>query len=303
MLVVVVGCFGLASNIIGLFLFHGTYIWASCVSLLTPHSEHGHTHDHGHDHTHSSGEISGRPQEHGIIRETTGNKTPSISVVNGEREPLLINGSTTPIGSPINTILSPGRHGRSNSIDSISLFGHPIQNRQYIISKAEDMATNTGLSTSPPPSPHLQRHTSFNRSLSLHRRSASASNNFNRAAIPESEDGHDHSHSHSAVIDQSPASGTPIHKHPHQGSYDEELGKQSGHHHHGSMNMRALLLHVFGDALGNVGVISSGLIIWKTTWWWKYYSDPMISLLITIIIFSSALPLVKSASFILLQGK
>lgn len=57
------------------------------------------------------------------------------------------------------------------------------------------------------------------------------------------------------------------------------------------MNMHALLLHVLGDALGNVGVILTGLIIWKTTWEYKYYCDPVISLIITIIIFSSALPL------------
>ena len=57
-----------------------------------------------------------------------------------------------------------------------------------------------------------------------------------------------------------------------------------------------------GDALGNLGVIGSGLIIWLTTWQYRYYSDPIISLIITCIIFSSALPLVKSASFILLQG-
>jgi len=87
------------------------------------------------------------------------------------------------------------------------------------------------------------------------------------------------------------------------------------------MNMRALVLHVIGDALGNVGVIATGLIIWLTTWKYKYYCDPIISLVITIIIFSSALPLgeltihllsfvqnancialVRSASFILLQG-
>ncbi|KAG6845780.1 hypothetical protein H0H87_003834 [Tephrocybe sp. NHM501043] len=73
-------------------------------------------------------------------------------------------------------------------------------------------------------------------------------------------------------------------------------------HSHGSMNMRALVLHVIGDALGNVGVISTGLVIWLTQWSFKYYFDPMISLLITVIIFSSALPLVQSASFILLQG-
>ena len=65
----------------------------------------------------------------------------------------------------------------------------------------------------------------------------------------------------------------------------------AGGHSHGSMNMRALLLHVFGDALGNVGVIATGLVIWRTTWSFKYYFDPIISLVITVIIFSSALPL------------
>lgn len=57
------------------------------------------------------------------------------------------------------------------------------------------------------------------------------------------------------------------------------------------MNMRALVLHVLGDALGNVGVIATGLVIWFTTWEYKFYFDPVISLVITVIIFSSALPL------------
>jgi solute carrier family 30 (zinc transporter), member 1 len=85
------------------------------------------------------------------------------------------------------------------------------------------------------------------------------------------------------------------------------------------MNMRALVLHVLGDALGNVGVIATGLIIWLTSWSFKYYCDPIISLVITAIIFHSALPLgeslpliarrgldmsclVRSTSFILLQA-
>ncbi|KAF5390418.1 hypothetical protein D9757_005251 [Collybiopsis confluens] len=75
-----------------------------------------------------------------------------------------------------------------------------------------------------------------------------------------------------------------------------------GHSHAGSMNMQALILHVLGDALGNVGVIATGLVIWLTSWSFKFYFDPVISLVITVIIFSSALPLVRSASFILLQG-
>jgi zinc transporter 1 len=76
----------------------------------------------------------------------------------------------------------------------------------------------------------------------------------------------------------------------------EALSSKSNtvHHHghaHGSMNMRALVLHVLGDALGNVGVIATGLVIWLTEWKYKFYFDPVISLVITVIIFSSALPL------------
>lgn len=67
----------------------------------------------------------------------------------------------------------------------------------------------------------------------------------------------------------------------------------NSHSHAGSMNMRALVLHVLGDALGNVGVIATGLIIWLSSWSFKYYCDPIISLVITVIIFSSALPLGK----------
>jgi zinc transporter 1 len=57
------------------------------------------------------------------------------------------------------------------------------------------------------------------------------------------------------------------------------------------MNMRALVLHVLGDALGNVGVIVTGLVIWLSSWSFKYYCDPIVSLVIAVIIFSSALPL------------
>ena len=71
---------------------------------------------------------------------------------------------------------------------------------------------------------------------------------------------------------------------------------------HGSMNMQALILHVVGDALGNVGVISTGLVIWLSSWKYKYYFDPVISLVITVIIFSSALPLGWSISVLALFG-
>ena len=73
--------------------------------------------------------------------------------------------------------------------------------------------------------------------------------------------------------------------------HEEGHDHKHGHNAEGSMNMRALVLHVLGDALGNVGVISTGLIIWLSTWQYKFYCDPVISLIITLIIFSNALPL------------
>ncbi|CAI1651690.1 hypothetical protein SEUBUCD646_0M03810 [Saccharomyces eubayanus] len=69
-----------------------------------------------------------------------------------------------------------------------------------------------------------------------------------------------------------------------------------------SLNMHGVFLHVLGDALGNIGVITAALFIWKTEYSWRFYSDPIVSLLITIIIFSSALPLSRRASRILLQA-
>lgn len=69
-----------------------------------------------------------------------------------------------------------------------------------------------------------------------------------------------------------------------------------------SMNMEGVFLHVLGDALGNVGVIITALFIWKTDYSWRFYSDPVVSLLITLIIFSSALPLCRKSCKILLQA-
>jgi len=117
------------------------------------------------------------------------------------------------------------------------------------------------------------------------------------ASAPPIEHAHAHAPSHDYERGNVVEVGD-LHDHDH----DEHKGAGHGGHSHSSMNMRGLMLHVMGDALGNVGVIASGLIIWLTNWPGKYYSDPIISLVITVIIFASALPLVKSASFILLQG-
>lgn len=89
-------------------------------------------------------------------------------------------------------------------------------------------------------------------------------------------------------------------KHGHEGHSHTQ--PKAHDHSRGDLNMRGIFLHVMGDALGNLGVIGSALIIWLTDYWWRFYSDPAISLIITLIILGSAIPLCKAASRILLQA-
>lgn len=97
-------------------------------------------------------------------------------------------------------------------------------------------------------------------------------------------------------------SNTQDHSHDHSHSQDLEQGVGVKPSSTGSLNMHGVFLHVLGDALGNVGVIASGLFIWKTDYSWRFYSDPIVSLLITVIICASAIPLSAKASKILLQA-
>jgi solute carrier family 30 (zinc transporter), member 1 len=69
-----------------------------------------------------------------------------------------------------------------------------------------------------------------------------------------------------------------------------------------NLNIRGVFLHVIGDALGNVGVMTSAVMIRYWTSPLALYADPVISLMITCIILGSAIPLCKAASRILLQA-
>lgn len=68
------------------------------------------------------------------------------------------------------------------------------------------------------------------------------------------------------------------------------------------MGTSAMILHVVGDALGNVGVIASALIIWLTPWSARFYADPAVSLFIAVIILKTTIPLTTASAKILLQG-
>ena len=61
--------------------------------------------------------------------------------------------------------------------------------------------------------------------------------------------------------------------------------------------MRALLLHISGDVLGNLSVIVSGLVIWLTDVRWRSQMDPVASIVIALIIFATTVPFGQYAHY------
>ncbi|MCJ1322780.1 hypothetical protein MMC15_008130 [Xylographa vitiligo] len=320
MLVLIVGCFGLLSNILGLFLFH----------------EHGHSHGgSGHNHGHAHGEegdTSAAEEGHShtdlhtnAIADEAGNvadvlpqstiggwpKTRSIA----DEDPEMVNehdkpvsqrftrsdeddSTAAPSSSPLSvrktnsngTVKRHRRHtsssrARFGSVDDIHI--HPASFRNEIIaaSKLDDIDSATGTESEGEEAVEGEEQDPTEESPLL-RRSKSRTSSKHRQLI---------SNGHGAI--KSHASWHASHNH----SQPKKASEKSGHS-HGDLNMRGVFLHVMGDALGNIGVIASALIIWLTDYSWRFYSDPAISLIITIIILGSAIPLCRAASRILLQA-
>src|SRR5690625_7420086 len=65
----------------------------------------------------------------------------------------------------------------------------------------------------------------------------------------------------------------------------------------GSLNMRGAWLHVLSDALGSVGAIIAGLLIWAFGWHW---ADPLASVLIVVFVLVSAGDLLVEAVHVLM---
>jgi len=74
-----------------------------------------------------------------------------------------------------------------------------------------------------------------------------------------------------------------------------------------NMNIHGVFLHVLSDALGSIAVLISGLLVKyvppedDSSVEWKLYIDPVLSLVISILIISSTIPLLKESSLVLLQ--
>ncbi|KGQ01986.1 hypothetical protein PAAG_11159 [Paracoccidioides lutzii Pb01] len=279
-LICVVGCFGLLSNFFGLVLFH----------------EHSHGHG-GHSDGHNTEEAvdtaeQGYAQE--VSREAMSDE--SGTVVSAASGNVVANrfeverGATKQKGSVENGVSNPARK-RSNSRrfsssgprafrDAEDIQIHPAILRRDIIeaSRFDDETFS-------------ESDTESNRSTS------------ERTGLL---DGHNGATYSTTNVTQGAASQPS--KDPHKDLHDAHNhakpksteGKKG--HSHSDLNMRGIFLHVVGDALGNFGVIASALIIWLTNYSWRFYADPAISLVITVIILASAIPLCKAASRILLQA-
>ncbi|KIW38209.1 uncharacterized protein PV06_10149 [Exophiala oligosperma] len=132
--------------------------------------------------------------------------------------------------------------------------------------------------------------------------------------LDESEDDPAEEHSETSPLVKSKSDG-PSQKHRNTHSQSRK-GSRSGpahsSHNHSKpvkkangdtdMGTSAMILHVVGDALGNVGVIASALIIWLTPWSGRFYADPAVSLFIAVIILKTTIPLTTASAKILLQG-
>ncbi|KAK0633027.1 cation efflux protein [Immersiella caudata] len=289
-LILVVGSVGLASNIVGYFVLDG----------------HGHSHGPG-DHDHAHGEEDHSHERHGsfadlgdaengqsrfladengravdalpevaVARLTApGPQTPPRHVAFDHDDSRSSRGRDrrTPVGS---------RHGRLTSIDDISI--HPASFRQEIMEACQ---------------PQPEEESSSESSVDEERADSAVLEQAENTPLLNSQASKGTYGSRSTSGRSRRNSG--IHD-THNHSKPKKSGGKSHGHSHGDMGMNAMVLHVIGDALGNVGVIITALIIWLSDWPGKFYADPAVSLFITLIILKSAIPLTRTTSKVLLQA-
>lgn len=65
-----------------------------------------------------------------------------------------------------------------------------------------------------------------------------------------------------------------------------------------SLNVRGAWLHVLSDALGSVGVIAAGVLIWVFGWNW---ADPIVSIIIGLLVLYSSWSLLREAVAVLME--
>ncbi|KID89685.1 zinc homeostasis factor 1 [Metarhizium guizhouense ARSEF 977] len=309
-LILIVGCAGLVSNLLGFVVLggHGH-------SHGDEEDGHDHDHDHGHhDHEHSHVEEN-RPSdelrsavadEDGIVGDVLPEVIAQRAVESPETARRIRFGDDTAArdDSTSQSRATPqargrGRrrssksgHSRFHSIEDMSI--HPASFRQDIIAASLAASSGAGFvadSDTSEDAPIGDLATDVNEESPL----LVGDGKGNNGTI-----NHSHSHSHSASHKR-PRRDSSVHD-GHNHTLPRKAGAKASGHNHADMGMNAMMLHVLGDALGNVGVIITALVIWLTDWPGKLYCDPAVSLLITAIILKTSIPLTRATARVLLQA-
>jgi zinc transporter 1 len=304
-LVLIVGCFGLASNIVGLFLFH----------------DHGHSHGgggHSHGHSHGSEDQlgaaeEGHAHEHGMdtdeaVADESGNIADVLPQNRIANWPSTKPRTESPADSKRKDTTHRTHSGTSDGVKFMSSPSTPNSKRHQRHHSKTGSRGYSGLSDIPiHPASFRNEIIAAGRLEDVESGSGTDTEVENDVAVVDSEDipseqtplicKSGSKDNHKKQPRKSLTNGSVHKSHNHA-----QPSKKKGGHNHDDLNMRGVFLHVMGDALGNIGVIASALFIWLTDYSWRFYSDPLISLIITVIILCSAIPLCKAASRILLQA-
>lgn len=301
--ILIIGCFGLLSNILGLLLFH----------------EHGHSHGragHGHSHGAAEGVSNAEEGQHTGAKNVRMSATQAVADESGNVVNVLPQTTVAGLGS------GRRQHGQPNQTNGSS---------KQVAERTADFSTSpVSFRKSSSSNRRHSKQTSRSKSrftsvedILIH--PASFRNEIiaagrledidSRADSEFSEEESDAESNHSMHEETPLLTGNAGPRYSQTDGNAESTGKYDHHkswhaaHKHSKpkkeasdLNMKGVFLHVIGDALGNIGVIASALIIWLTNLRGRFYADPAISLIITFIILGSAIPLCKAASRILLQA-
>ncbi|KAE8448548.1 hypothetical protein EG329_009429 [Mollisiaceae sp. DMI_Dod_QoI] len=303
-LILIVGSLGLASNLAGFFVLgghghsHGPEEHGHNHGDEVRAAEEGHSHSHeGYDHEDidgNAGEVfaeavvsKAKAKAHQHIRFSSEDEDAETA---REGNGTLSKSKTPSPSKAHRRRASSGRASRFTNIDDFSI--HPASFRQDIIAASKpqlDGLDSPSSSDEDAIAPDEEDATEISPLLAK-------SNGHSHGATNGSTHGHDDDHSRTRKPRHDSWHASHNHNKP-------KKAKKGGHgHNHADMGMNAMILHVIGDALGNVGVIVSALIIWLTTWSGRFYADPAVSLFITIIILKSTIPLTSATAKILLQA-
>ncbi|KAM6497119.1 CDF zinc transporter [Amanita muscaria] len=109
--------------------------------------------------------------------------------------------------------------------------------------------------------------------------------------------GHGHGHSHGHSHGSSTKAVEPQ-VHTTEGVDTNNHSNASGY----NLGLVAVLIHLLGDAVNNIGVMIAAVIMWKTASPSRFYADPAISMAISLMIFAAAIPTTIKTGQILLEA-